>query len=162
MHGDRARAPGRIRASARAAAPASRLRRCRRPRGARRDARDALDQEGVEGIRARPGDPLHGSHDPGRRRHAGEGRGTLIDEFARYPDERIVEIERATSMERSAAFDACDVYAMPSLHETFGIGYLEAWLHEKPVIGGDIPPLRQGITNGVDGFAVPQGSDPIG
>ena len=88
--------------------------------------------------------------------------GAVIDEFARYPDERIVEIERATSMERSAAFDACDVYAMPSLHETFGIGYLEAWLHEKPVIGGDIPPLREVITNGVDGFVVPQRIDAIG
>ena len=24
---------------------------------------------------------------------------------------------------------AIDVFAMPSLHETFGLGYLEAWLH---------------------------------
>ena len=87
--------------------------------------------------------------------------GAVIDEFARYPDERIVEIERATSVERSAAFDACDLYAMPSLHETFGIGYLEAWLHEKPVIGGDIPPLREVITNGIDGFVVPQQVDAI-
>ena len=87
--------------------------------------------------------------------------GAVIDEFARYPDERIVEIEKATNSERSAALDACDVYAMPSLHETFGIGYLEAWLHEKPVIGGDIPPLREVITDGVDGFVVPQQIDAI-
>jgi glycosyltransferase involved in cell wall biosynthesis len=87
--------------------------------------------------------------------------GAVIDEFARYPDERIVEIQRATSVERSAAFDACDLYAMPSLHETFGIGYLEAWLHERPVIGGDIPPLREVITHGVDGFVVPQRVDAI-
>jgi glycosyltransferase involved in cell wall biosynthesis len=87
--------------------------------------------------------------------------GAVIDEFARYPDERIVEIEKATSAERSAALDACDVYAMPSLHETFGIGYLEAWLHEKPVIGGDIPPLREVITHGTDGFIVPQQIDAI-
>ena len=45
---------------------------------------------------------------------------------------------------------------MPSTHETFGIGYLEAWLHEKPVIGGDIPPLREVIAHGVDGLLVPQ------
>jgi glycosyltransferase involved in cell wall biosynthesis len=50
---------------------------------------------------------------------------------------------------------------MPSLHETFGIGYLEAWLHEKPVIGGDIPPLREVITHGTDGFVVPQRVDAI-
>ena len=82
--------------------------------------------------------------------------GTMIDEFARYADERIIEIERAGAAEKSAALDACDVFAMPSAYETFGIGYLEAWLHEKPVIGGDIPPLREVIANGVDGLLVPQ------
>jgi glycosyltransferase involved in cell wall biosynthesis len=82
--------------------------------------------------------------------------GAMVDEFARYTDERIIEIERAGAAEKSAALDACDVYAMPSVHETFGIGYLEAWLHEKPVIGGDIPPLREVIAHGVDGLLVQQ------
>jgi glycosyltransferase involved in cell wall biosynthesis len=82
--------------------------------------------------------------------------GAMVDEFARYTDERIIAIERAVAAEKSAALDACDVYAMPSMHETFGIGYLEAWLHEKPVIGGDIPPLREVIAHGVDGLLVPQ------
>ncbi|HET9011700.1 MAG TPA: glycosyltransferase family 4 protein [Gemmatimonadaceae bacterium] len=78
--------------------------------------------------------------------------GAMVDEFARYTDERIVAIEKASGAEKSAALDACALYAMPSLHETFGIGYLEAWLHEKPVIGGDIPPLREVITHGTDGL----------
>ena len=82
--------------------------------------------------------------------------GAVIDEFARYPDDRIIEIERASNAEKSAALDACSLYAMPSLHETFGIGYLEAWLHEKPVIGGDIPPLREVIAHGTDGVLVQQ------
>ena len=82
--------------------------------------------------------------------------GTVVDEFARYTDERIVEIDRSSADEKSAALDACTMYAMPSLHETFGIGYLEAWLHEKPVIGGDIPPLREVIAHGVDGVVVKQ------
>jgi glycosyltransferase involved in cell wall biosynthesis len=87
--------------------------------------------------------------------------GAMVDEFARYTDERIIEIERAGAEEKSAALDACDLYAMPSVHETFGIGYLEAWLHEKPVIGGDIPPLREVIAHGVDGLLVPQKVDEI-
>ena len=87
--------------------------------------------------------------------------GTVVDEFARYTDERIVEIAKASGDEKSAALDACTVYAMPSIHETFGIGYLEAWLHGKPVIGGDIPPLREVITHGVDGLVVQQKVDAI-
>ena len=64
-------------------------------------------------------------------------------------------------MEKSAALDACDVFAMPSIHETFGIGYLEAWLHERPVVGGDIPPLREVIAHGIDGFCVRQRADDV-
>ncbi len=86
---------------------------------------------------------------------------SFFDEFARYTDERIVDIERATAAERSAALDACDVFAMPSLHETFGIGYLEAWLHERPVVGGDIPPLREVIAHGVDGLLVRQNAEDV-
>jgi glycosyltransferase involved in cell wall biosynthesis len=86
---------------------------------------------------------------------------SFFDEFARYSDERIVDIERASGTEKSAALDACDVFAMPSLHETFGLGYLEAWLHERPVVGGDIPPLREVIADGVDGICVRQRSDEV-
>jgi len=43
----------------------------------------------------------------------------------------------------NAAIRAVVLRATALGHETFGIGYLEAWLHEKPVIGGDIPPLRE-------------------
>ena len=86
---------------------------------------------------------------------------SFVDEFARYADERIVDIERASGAEKSAALDACDVFAMPSVHETFGIGYLEAWLHEKPVIGGDIPALREVIAHGHDGLVVAQRVDDI-
>ena len=86
---------------------------------------------------------------------------SFFDEFARYADERIVDIERASGTEKSAALDACDVFAMPSLHETFGIGYLEAWLHERPVVGGDIPPLREVIADGIDGFCVRQRAEDV-
>ncbi len=81
---------------------------------------------------------------------------TFFDDFARYRDERIVDIECADAAEKAAALDACDVFAMPSRHETFGLGYIEAWIHERPVIGGDIPPLRDVISHGVDGLLVRQ------
>lgn len=79
---------------------------------------------------------------------------TFIDDFVRYTDDRIIHIEGASGEEKSAALDACDLFAMPSQHETFGLGYLEAWLHRKPVIGCDIPPMREVI--GEHGLLVPQ------
>ena len=86
---------------------------------------------------------------------------TFFDDFARYHDDRIIDIECAAGPEKGAALDACDIFAMPSRHETFGLGYLEAWLHERPVIGGDIPPLREVIADGVDGILVRQRPDEV-
>lgn len=86
---------------------------------------------------------------------------TFFDDFARYRDERIIDIELATDQLKADALDACDVFAMPSRHETFGLGYLEAWVHERPVVGGDIAPLREVIAHGVDGLLVRQRPDEV-
>ena len=86
---------------------------------------------------------------------------TFFDDFARYRDDRIVDIDCASAEVKAAALDACDVFAMPSRHETFGLGYLEAWVHERPVIGGDIPPLREVIDHGEDGILVKQRPDDV-
>jgi glycosyltransferase involved in cell wall biosynthesis len=84
---------------------------------------------------------------------------TFFDDFVRYTDDRIIHIEGASGTEKSAALDASDVFAMPSRHETFGLGYLEAWLHGKPVIGCDIPPMREVI--GEHGLLVPQRAEEL-
>jgi glycosyltransferase involved in cell wall biosynthesis len=81
---------------------------------------------------------------------------TFVNDFARYADERVIHLENASAVEKDAALEACTAFAMPSRHETFGLGYLEAWLHAKPVIAGDIPPLREVVTHGEDGLVVRQ------
>jgi len=86
---------------------------------------------------------------------------TFFDDFARYHDERIIHLENASAATKADALEACRLFAMPSLHETFGLGYLEAWLHGKPVIGGDIPALRDVIDDGVDGLCVRQRADAV-
>lgn len=55
------------------------------------------------------------------------------------------------------AFSACDVYAMPSRVEAFGITYLEAWAVKKPVIAADTPQAREVI--GSDGLLVKFGDE---
>lgn len=62
----------------------------------------------------------------------------LIDDFANADGPSIV--------------DACDIVALPSVEESFGIVFVEAWMCGKPVIGGDIASTRCVIDRGVDGF----------
>lgn len=70
--------------------------------------------------------------------------------------ECIVEIGVADEFEKTSAFAACDVFCMPSSAEAFGIVFVEAWAMRKPVIGGDIPALREIIDDGRDGLLARQ------
>jgi glycosyltransferase involved in cell wall biosynthesis len=67
----------------------------------------------------------------------------------------------ADQQEKADAFAACDVYAMPSEHESFGIVYTEAWQAKKPVIAGLSPAVQQLVSEGVDGFCVAQDPEKI-
>ena len=86
---------------------------------------------------------------------------TFVDDFARYPDERILDLGSASNETKRAALDACDVFAMPSIHESFGIVFLEAWAFEKPVIAADIPTSREIVTHGLDGLLTQQRGDRV-
>lgn len=86
---------------------------------------------------------------------------TFVDDFARYPDERILDLGSASNETKRAALDACDVFAMPSRHESFGIVFLEAWAFEKPVIAGNIPTSREILSDGVDGLLAHQRADDV-
>jgi glycosyltransferase involved in cell wall biosynthesis len=51
------------------------------------------------------------------------------------------------------AYDACDVFVLPSEHESFGIVFLEAWMRKKPVVGNvSCRPVASVIADGIDGF----------
>jgi len=59
-----------------------------------------------------------------------------------------------TTHERFMALAACDVLALPSVGESFGIVYLEAWAYRKPVIGARIDSVASLVTDGLDGVLV--------
>ncbi|MDY6794600.1 MAG: glycosyltransferase [Actinomycetota bacterium] len=51
------------------------------------------------------------------------------------------------------AFDACDVFIFPSLHESFCLVFCEAWLRGKPVLGNVYCAAARGlIENGENGY----------
>ncbi len=73
-----------------------------------------------------------------------------------YGEQPGVVVRGAVSEEeRLAALAACDVLALPSTGEAFGIVYLEAWAYAKPVIGAPISAVAALIDPEQDGFLIP-------
>lgn len=70
---------------------------------------------------------------------------------------KVISVGRFSEEAKPAIFASCDVFALPSRYESFGIAYLEAWACKKPVIGtwsGAIPSV---IRDGEDGLLVAYG-----
>ncbi|MCS7220907.1 MAG: glycosyltransferase family 4 protein [Anaerolineae bacterium] len=90
--------------------------------------------------------------------------GTVLGPFRRYL-ERLPQADRARlhvlgpveDQEKRDLLAACDVFAMPSRADSFGIVYLEAWLYRKPVIGARAWGIADVIEDGKDGLLVPFG-----
>ena len=62
-----------------------------------------------------------------------------------------------TPEELEFAYDLCDVFALPSRGEGFGLVFLEAMAHAKPVIGGAHGGTPEVVENGVSGYLVRHG-----
>ncbi len=75
--------------------------------------------------------------------------------FAKLHEPRITVIESPCQALKSSAIHACDLLCVPSVKESLGVVYLEAWQAGKPVIAGDIPVLRSIVEHGNDGFLCP-------
>lgn len=73
----------------------------------------------------------------------GEGRVTFLDQ----PNDR----------ETATLIKSCDIFALPSRHESFGLVYLEAWICGRPVIGARIGSVSSVIEEGRDGLLVDPG-----
>jgi glycosyltransferase involved in cell wall biosynthesis len=84
----------------------------------------------------------------------GPQEGKSLQIFDKYIDNRIIKTGNVTLSEKTSALEACDVLCIPSLEESFGGAFLEAWSFKKPVIGADIPPVRELLEGGKGGYLV--------
>jgi glycosyltransferase involved in cell wall biosynthesis len=75
--------------------------------------------------------------------------------FARTRDPRVLELGPVDLGTKTSALAASTLLCLPSAREGFGAVYLEAWLHGRPVIGVDIPAMRDVIDDGIDGYVSP-------
>ncbi|PSN11808.1 glycosyltransferase family 1 protein [filamentous cyanobacterium CCP5] len=81
--------------------------------------------------------------------------------FNAFPDRRILRLGTVDLQTKTDALAACDILCVPSVQESFGGVYTEAWSFAKPVIGCDIPAVADVITKGVDGYLVEQQPESI-
>jgi glycosyltransferase involved in cell wall biosynthesis len=92
---------------------------------------------------------------------AGDDRGWLEDLAEKNGVYRHVHfLSELSNTELAACYAACEIFALPSRGEGFGIVYLEAMAKGKPVIGGSHGGAPEVIQDGVTGYLVPHG-DPI-
>jgi glycosyltransferase involved in cell wall biosynthesis len=75
--------------------------------------------------------------------------------FAQALDARLIELGTVDLQQKTDALAACTLLCLPSTQESFGGVYTEAWVFSKPVIGADIPAVREVIENGVNGYLAP-------
>ena len=67
--------------------------------------------------------------------------------------ERVRYLGRLSAEDLLDAYEACDVFVLPSRLESFGFVFIEAWSRAKPVIGDSgCPAVASLIEDGVDGY----------
>ncbi len=92
------------------------------------------------------------------------GNGPKLDNLRlqiadRKLEDNVILITGADDQELEVWYDLCDIFIMPSReigndYEGFGIVYLEANAHGKPVIAGDSGGVRDAVKNNVNGLLV--------
>jgi phosphatidylinositol alpha-1,6-mannosyltransferase len=88
----------------------------------------------------------------------GDDRAWLEDLAEKNGVNRHVHFLTGLSFEElTACYKACEMFALPSRGEGFGLVYLEAMAHGKPVIGGAHGGAPEVIQDGVTGYLVPHG-----
>jgi glycosyltransferase involved in cell wall biosynthesis len=90
----------------------------------------------------------------GQRAHRDPAVTAMLDALSPADRRNVVLIDDFTDEDGPSIMDACDLLALPSVEESFGLVMIEAWMCGKPVIGADIASTRCIIDDGVDGFVV--------
>ena len=88
-------------------------------------------------------------------------RKVIGSEIARFPERmrrNIVNLDDFEESQKDSLYTDCDIFVLPSMVESFGIVFLEAWICGKPVIGCRTGPVASVITEEQDGLLVRYGN----
>jgi glycosyltransferase involved in cell wall biosynthesis len=64
----------------------------------------------------------------------------------------VIDLPSLSESAKSALIAASDLLVLPSKHESFGIVFLEAWRAGTPVVGADVPSVREVLGDGGSRF----------
>ena len=70
----------------------------------------------------------------------------------------VINHDAVSADQKLAALAACDIFVLPSVGESFGIVFVEAWAYRKPVIGARINAVESLIDDGVNGLLIEPGN----
>lgn len=76
--------------------------------------------------------------------------------FQGVSDPRVLNLGAVSMADKAAALAGCEFLCMPSMQESFGGVYIEAWCYGKAAIGGRIPAIQCVIDDGVNGLLTSQ------
>lgn len=82
--------------------------------------------------------------------------------FQTYRDPRLRNLGSLGIETKTSALAACELLCLPSMQESFGGVFVEAWAMGKPVIGGRIPPIASVVDDGHDGLLTSQQPEELG
>jgi glycosyltransferase involved in cell wall biosynthesis len=83
---------------------------------------------------------------------AGPGGAKYQELKSKIPVQNLCDVGIPDEIEKANAIAACDVFCLPSAHESFGIVYVDAWSYGKPIICGTAPACREFICDGRTGL----------
>jgi glycosyltransferase involved in cell wall biosynthesis len=72
--------------------------------------------------------------------------------LAEIPASNVLDLGLPDELAKADAIAGCDIFCLPSAHESFGIVYVDAWTYGKPVICGTAPACREFIEDGKTGL----------
>lgn len=73
----------------------------------------------------------------------------------------VLDLGVISPAEKAELLAGCDLLALPSTSESFGLVFLDAWAYGKPVMGGPAAPIKELIEHGVNGWLVDQSAESI-
>ncbi len=80
---------------------------------------------------------------------------TLLADLPEAQRPHVLLLDSPAEVEKNGLLAACDVLALPSRHESFGMVLAEAWACRKPVVGGRVGGVAALVDDEEDGLLVP-------